>query len=339
MNATDIATALSYRAEELCRRYLPNGRRQGNYWTVGNLDGDKGRSLYVCLAPPGRPGKWTDASTGEHGDLLDIIQHHTPGRAFPAALAAARAFLGHPPQSPEHTSPQPSATPNTTAPAPPKNHTPARINAARDLWAKCEPIPGTHADAYLRARAITTTDFNSLRFHNQLLYFDGAAQHLPALVAAVTDPAGVLQGVQRTWLDTTQPAKAHLAQPRKALGRIYGFAVRFQTLPTTDNTRLLVGEGIETVLSLLTAIPRIPAAATLSAGSLTAFALPPNLTHLVIAADNDRAGLNAARQLHDRSTRLGIHTTIITPTNADFNDELTTLGPAAITTWYGSLIQ
>ena len=40
MNATDIAAALSYRAEELCRRYLPDGRRQGNYWTVGNLDGD-----------------------------------------------------------------------------------------------------------------------------------------------------------------------------------------------------------------------------------------------------------------------------------------------------------
>ena len=38
MNATDIAAALSYRAEELCRRYLPDGRRQGNYWTIGNLD-------------------------------------------------------------------------------------------------------------------------------------------------------------------------------------------------------------------------------------------------------------------------------------------------------------
>ena len=63
MNATDIAAALSYRAEELCRRYLPDGRRQGNYWTIGNLDGDKGRSLYVCLAPPGRPGKWTDAGS------------------------------------------------------------------------------------------------------------------------------------------------------------------------------------------------------------------------------------------------------------------------------------
>ena len=137
-------TTLSYRAEELCRRYLPDGRRQGNYWTIGNLDGDKGRSLYVCLAPPGRPGKWTDASTDEHGDLLDIIQHHTPDRTFPAALAAARAFLGHPPAEPK-----PAQRPSTATPPPsppPDNKTPTRVAAARTLWAQCTPLPGTHAE-------------------------------------------------------------------------------------------------------------------------------------------------------------------------------------------------
>ena len=54
MNATDIAAALSYRAEELWRRYLPDGKRQGNYWTIGNLDGDKGRCC-SSLCPVGPP--------------------------------------------------------------------------------------------------------------------------------------------------------------------------------------------------------------------------------------------------------------------------------------------
>ena len=332
MNATDIAAALSYRAEELCRRYLPDGRRQGNYWTIGNLDGDKGRSLYVCLAPPGRPGKWTDASTDEHGDLLDIIQHHTPDRTFPAALAAARAFLGHPPAEPKPAQHPSTATPPSSAP--PDNNTPARIKAARTLWTQCTPLPGTHAEDYLHSREITATDFSALRFHDHLLYFDGYAQHLPALVAAVTDNNGTLRGIQRTWLDPKQPKKAHVDQPRKALGHIYGLAVRFSAPSPPDNAPLLVGEGIETVLSLLTAIPGIHAAATLSAGSLASFTLPYNLTRLVIAADNDPAGLNAAHQLHDRSTQLGIHTTTITPTNTDFNDELITLGPDAIATQY-----
>ena len=59
--------------EAVCRRYLPHGRRQGRYRVAGDLLGAKGRSLFVRLRPPGPPGRWTDAATGEHGDLLDLI--------------------------------------------------------------------------------------------------------------------------------------------------------------------------------------------------------------------------------------------------------------------------
>ena len=60
MNASTIASALAARAEEVCRHYLPGGHRQGRYWVVGDINGNKGRSLYVRLAPPGTPGKWND---------------------------------------------------------------------------------------------------------------------------------------------------------------------------------------------------------------------------------------------------------------------------------------
>ena len=60
MNATEIAAALSTRAEDVCHRYLPRGRKQGRYWTAGDTSGAKGRSLFVRLAPPGIPGKWTE---------------------------------------------------------------------------------------------------------------------------------------------------------------------------------------------------------------------------------------------------------------------------------------
>ena len=69
--AADVATALGQRAEAVCRFYLPQGRKQGRYWVAGDLDGAKGRSLFVRLAPPGVPGKWTDAATNEHGDYMD----------------------------------------------------------------------------------------------------------------------------------------------------------------------------------------------------------------------------------------------------------------------------
>ena len=58
--AAAVAAALGARAEEVCRRYLPHGRRSGRYWTAGDIRGARGRSLFVRLAPPGVPGKWTD---------------------------------------------------------------------------------------------------------------------------------------------------------------------------------------------------------------------------------------------------------------------------------------
>ena len=55
--ATSVAAALGARAEEVCRRYLPHGRKHGRYWTAGDIRGARGRSLFVRLAPPGIPGQ------------------------------------------------------------------------------------------------------------------------------------------------------------------------------------------------------------------------------------------------------------------------------------------
>ena len=96
MNAAAIAAALGRCAEAVCRHYLPHGRRQGRYWVAGDLDGARGRSLYVRLAGPGTPGKWTDAAEGTHGDLLDIIRYRTGAPTLRAALDEARAFLALP---------------------------------------------------------------------------------------------------------------------------------------------------------------------------------------------------------------------------------------------------
>ena len=76
-HAAVLAQGLARHAEAVCRYYLPNGRRHGRYWLVGDISNTPGRSLYVRLAGPdhgpGAAGKWTDAATGEHGDLLDLI--------------------------------------------------------------------------------------------------------------------------------------------------------------------------------------------------------------------------------------------------------------------------
>ena len=317
MNAARVAVALAERAEEVCRRYLPNGRRSGRYWVAGDIHGARGRSLFVRLAPPGTPGKWTDSAEGTHGDLLDLVRIASGASSLRAALAEARAFLSLPPM-----------------PAPTGPDIYDRTEAARRLWRRCRAIDGTHAEAYLRARAIDRCRFPALRFHPALLHRDdGGVRRLPALVAAVTGAAGehpghgTLTGVHRTWLDPRRPAKAVVARPRKALGRVHGLAVRFgDPAPAT----LLVGEGIETVLSVVTALPDTVAAAALSAGSLGAFAPPPGLARLVIARDNDAEGERAAERLARRCACTGVAALIVVPQGGDFNDDLVCLGAAAL---------
>ena len=309
-----LAAALAARAELVCRHYLPLGRKQGRYWTVGDVHGAKGRSLYVRLAPPGAPGRWTDAATGEHGDLLELLRLHLGAGTLGPALAEARRFLGHP-------------APATTATAPVP--CPRRDEAARRMWQMACNVDASHAEAYLRARGIRACRDPALRFHPSLYHRDddGGFHTFPALIARVSDAAGGFSGVHRTWLHPQRPAKAPVADARKALGRIHGRAVHLG--PPPDGT-LAVAEGLETALSLRTAQPRLPVAAALSAAGLAAFIPPPCVARVLIARDDDPAGDEAAQRLHERCRARGLAAEVFVPLRNDFNDDLLNDGAEAL---------
>ena len=98
--AADLARCLARDAEAVCRRYLSNGRRRGRYWVVGDVGNTPGRSLFVRLIGPdcgkGAAGKWTDAATGQHGDLLDLIALNRELERLCDVLDEARSFLSLP---------------------------------------------------------------------------------------------------------------------------------------------------------------------------------------------------------------------------------------------------
>jgi hypothetical protein len=76
-DAAYLAARLAENAEAVCREYLSQGRRCGSYWLAGDVHDTPGRSLFVRLVGDtrgrGAAGKWTDAATGEHGDLLETV--------------------------------------------------------------------------------------------------------------------------------------------------------------------------------------------------------------------------------------------------------------------------
>jgi hypothetical protein len=312
--ASELAERLAQNAESVCRHYLSNGRRQGAYWQVGNVANEPGRSLFVRLRGPlrgkGAAGKWTDAATGDHGDLLDLIARARGLQNFRDVLDEARAFLSLP-QWQHHfpSRPAPHGSPES----------------ARRLFAASKPIDATLAATYLRSRGIVELrNLQALRFHPTCFFRDDdeRAKAWPAMIAAVTDCARLLTGVHRTWLDHCGTRKAPIATPRRALGHLLGNAVRFGTAHDV----LAAGEGIETMLSLRSALPGLPMAAALSANHLAALVLPSTVRTLYIARDSDPAGDIAVATLTNRAQCASIEARTLSPLGGDFNDDLRAIG-------------
>jgi hypothetical protein len=316
--AGKLAQQLAQNAEAVCRYYLSNGRKQGRYWLVGDVDNQPGRSLYVRLNGPdsgkGAAGKWTDAATGEHGDLLDLIARTRHLVRLRDVLDEASTFLNLPQPDPSVWSPQRSPAPQGSP------------DSARRLFAMSKPLAGSRGETYLRTRAIThLTDLSALRFHPRCYYrpdADAETQTWPALIAAVTDLSGSITGAHRTWLDRTGMGKAPLETPRRAMGNLLGHAVRFGI---ADDV-LAAGEGIETMLSLRDALPELAMAAGLSANHLAAMLLPSTLRILYVVRDADPAGYGATATLAQRAQHQGIETRTLSPTLDDFNDDLRKFG-------------
>lgn len=323
--ASAIARDLAAQAERLCRLYLSNGRREGSYWLVGDVANTPGRSLFVRLrATPdgsGRAGKWTDAQSGEHGDLLDIIRANTPSGTLAQALDEARRFLSLPAE-PER--------------AHDRIDRKARLRpaeAARRLLALARPIAGTIAETYLAARGIPPMPgLDALRFHPRCWYRRSSADRhdaptaMPALIAAVTDNSGAITGAHRTWLRSDGRDKAPVADPRRAMGRLLGNGVRFgRSAPV-----MAAGEGIETSLSLRAAVPSLPAIAALSSAHLGALGFPPELRRLYVAREADPAGRIAFDRLARRGARHGIAVRPLDSRLEDLNADLCAFGLDAL---------
>ncbi len=322
--AAALAQRLAREAETVCRHYLPNGRREGRYWLVGDVDNTPGRSLFVRLTGPehgkGAAGKWTDAATGDHGDLLDLIAANQRLTTLRDTLDEARSFLRLPRPEPEPRS-RPEHAPQGSP------------EAAQRLWAISKPISGTVAETYLRHRDIADLrNCASLRFHPHCWYRPNAddapatRDNWPALIAAIRDHAGALTGVHRTWLDPSGLAKAPIATPRRAMGHLLGHGVRFGVADEV----LAAGEGIETMLSLRCVVPRLPMIAGLSANHLAALILPGSLRRLYLARDADPAGRAAVATLAARARAGGIDALPLDAALGDFNDDLRELGRDAL---------
>jgi len=322
----DLSADLADRAESFCRQYFPEGRKQGNYWQVGDTSGAKGQSLAIRLQAQGgrKAGSWTDYATGEYGDLIDLLQERLGSATLKQTLREARSFLGE--------AAYPAAPRVARKVERPDAASSNRIARARKLFAAGKPILGTLAASYLQGRDIVRFG-PALRYHPRVFLGPGEddpdlPQQAPALLAKITDNRGQITGCARFYLDPSTGSLAAIESPKRILGQLHGHAIRLWSGKARSD--LIVGEGLENTLSVGTVLPEFDLASCLTATHLGLFIPPPGIKRIWIARDNDQAGRNTSIRLRNKLESLEIACGDLVPSMGDFNDDLRAFGKDAL---------
>ncbi|OUS06972.1 hypothetical protein A9Q96_08370 [Rhodobacterales bacterium 52_120_T64] len=270
-----------------------------------------GNSGVACCPAHGDKHPSLSIGTGGNGQLL--LNCHA-GCAFSDVLAALRSLglLGG--KSDFHRSEQIGKAAQRVAE---RANTFRREKQARELWESASSTEGTIAEAYILARGITCALPYSIRYIGNCWH--PTAKRLPALVSYIRGADGF--AVHRTYIRTDGSGKADVTPAKAMLGPAMGGAVRVSDGPG----RLVVAEGIETALSLMSGIIEGPHSvwAALSAGGMKGLNLPDCPGELLVAPDGDAVGIAAANSLAERADGLGWKVSLlIPPQGSDWNDVL-----------------
>lgn len=130
-----------------------------------------------------------------------------------------------------------------------------------------------------------------------------------AMMTGIRSSSGTLTAVELTYLATNGRVASGLRVPRKTVGEVPpGSAVRLR--PAAE--RMLVAEGVVTTLSAMERFD-LPGWALMSAGNLSRWQAPDQVSTILIAGDRGEAGETAATRLAKRLERDGVEADLVFP--------------------------
>ncbi|WP_419901104.1 DUF7146 domain-containing protein [Kiloniella sp.] len=316
----DVAGRLNERAEALCRKYLSNGTKVGNYWMVGSIDNEKGDSFVVHISGP-KQGKWFENANGASGDMFDLVKH---AENIPNSLGAAK-FSAH----------SLLQLPIDVKPVQKKGSQKKigslvvdamKVEKSCSLFERGISIKGTIAETYLANRMLANIDDRDLRFLGDCMYYEDADTPLerhPALLQAIRGDDGKIFSVNRTYLKADGSGKADVARCKKVTVNYEGYGV---ALGDQTGDVQIVGEGFETVASFQKTMPKVPALAGLSKHHTSVLRIRKQVKRLILAQDRDEAGDLLREELQRRCDANGIKLISVLPITNDFNQDHMDLG-------------
>src|SRR5688572_14832100 len=93
-DSAEINRMLLSQFEQVCQHLLPNGKRQGNHYVVGGLDGSAGESLQITLSGAAA-GRYIDFANKEDKGASPLwLWSKSKGISFPEACKQAKDWLG-----------------------------------------------------------------------------------------------------------------------------------------------------------------------------------------------------------------------------------------------------
>lgn len=351
----EIEQKLRDRVLDLCVRLLPNGRRDGHFWTVGGIDGRPGNSLKVKLSGA-NVGLWCDyvdpRGPDMKGDCLHLIRLSPEsgcGGDLGAAVKWAKAYLGIEGMAPEQLARERIDTRALAAKrqAEEEQENAAKMLGAKKLWHHpgAVAIAGTPAEAYLVGRGITLARLGkwpgSLKYHPEVWNAEARCK-IPAMLAMGVTPEGKHVATHRTFLQNCPRrgwTKIDSPNAKMVLGKIGGAFIPLRkgssgksmaNMPAGEP--MLLTEGIEDGLTVAMARPDARIGAGYSLPNLGAIVFPEQMGPLVLAADRDSnvKAVEALERAIARQQSRGVRVKLAMPPVGikDFNEWLNAGGAA-----------
>ena len=196
-----------------------------------------------------------------------------------------------------------------------------RLNVLQNIWAVGRNPNGTLVEAYLSNRLVKMPpQSKAVRFFPNARFM---GREVLAMGAAISNPISQeFCGIHWTHL-TPNGEKGELNKIIAKGSQKRGAVIMLSPFEAVGEV-LGIGEGIETTLSLrqLQGLSELPVWALVDSGNLAKFAPLDKVKHLIIAVDNDEAGIKAANKCQENWVAAGKKVTLITPPQlkTDLND-------------------
>lgn len=322
--------------------------------------------VHMHGAKAGRWNDYAMSGPEGRGDIIDLIRISCGFSTMADAIKEARAFLGLETESPELRRAREEAAikakqRRAEQERKAKEQQEREAKWARGLWLSAqENIIGTPVQHYLAGRALDPATFarvpHALRYHPECSYKQQIEVEdpetgevktrvnwikLPAMVSAIVNGAGKIIACHRTYLaigPDGRVGKAPFKDAKSVLASSRGGSIRLSSgigprggkacplAQCPPGTRVYIGEGIETCLSVMVLRPDVRVLAAVSLSNMASIDLPDNVSEVVLLSDGDEHPQAAAAFDHAIKTHAAKGRTVRVwrspVAGEDFNDAL-----------------